>query len=289
VDLRLVNKRVIESLVKCGAFDSLGAGRSPLVAALDQAMEAAAAALRGRARGQASLLDMLAGDPAQATAPALPDIPEWSPAQRLAAEREILGFYVTGHPLSEYETIRKRYATAATDELANLRDKQAVNLCGIVTAVKEIATKNGDRMAFVTLEDLRGSVEAIAFPDLYRTAMLHLVKDNPVLVKGQVDIGEDVAKLLLTDVRPLSDHAAPSNEELEIALRPEALSGDVLRQIRTAAAGFRGPVPLRLRLYLDPRTAVVIEADEGVSVMPAPEFIAAVEKIAGPGSVVVTR
>jgi DNA polymerase-3 subunit alpha len=232
---------------------------------------------------------MLGGDPAQAKTTHLADVPEWSHAQRLHAEREILGFYITGHPLSEYEAIRARHATATTDELASLRDRQTVSLFGVVTAVKEIATKNGDRMAFVTVEDLRGSVEAIAFPDLYRSKMLFLVKDNPVLVKGQVDVGEDVAKLLLTDVQPLSDLQGQPEGELTIAVRPEALSGEVLRQIRTAAAHFKGPVPLRLRLHLDPATAVVIEAGEGVSVTPGPEFVAAVEKIAGPGSVVVMR
>ncbi|MFQ5960254.1 MAG: DNA polymerase III subunit alpha [Candidatus Methylomirabilales bacterium] len=287
VDLRLVNKRVIESLIKCGAFDSLGSRRSQLMANVDRAMEAASAVQRDRAKGQVSLLEMWGGMAAQTTAPELHDIPEWSHAQRLTAEREILGFYITGHPLSEYETLCKRYATAASDELTNLRDKETVNLCGIITSVKEISTKNGDRMAFVTLEDLRGSVELIAFPDLYRSKMLHLIKDNPVLVRGQVDIGEEVAKLLLTDVQPLSDLQGKAAGRLEIAVPAETLSGEVLRQIHTTAANFRGTVPLRLRVYLAPGTAVVIEAGEGLHVQPTPEFISQVEKIVGSGSVAV--
>ena len=289
VDLRLVNKRVVESLIKCGAFDSLGYRRSQLMATVDQAMDAASALLRDRAKGQVSLLEMLGGTASQAKSYEMHDIPEWSHAQRLTAEREILGFYVTGHPLSEYEALRKRYATTTTDELSGLRDKETVSLFGIVTAVKEISTKNGDRMAFVTLEDLRGSVELIAFPDLYKSKMLYLIKDSPVLVRGQVDIGEEVIKLLLTDVQPLSDLEGKPEGELEIVLPIEALSGEVLRQIRTAAANFRGPIPLRLRLHLDQETAVVIEAGEGLRVRPAPEFISEVEKIAGSGSVVVTR
>ncbi|MFQ5881454.1 MAG: DNA polymerase III subunit alpha [Candidatus Methylomirabilales bacterium] len=289
VDLRLVNKRVIESLIKCGAFDSLGYRRSQLMATVDQAMEAASAVLRDRAKGQCSLLDVLGGGVSPAEASDVPDIPEWPHAQRLTAEREILGFYVTGHPLAEYEALRKRHATATTDELSSMRDKQTVSLCGIITAVKEISTKNGDRMAFVTLEDLRGSVEMIAFPDLYKAKMLYLVKDTPVLVKGQVDIGEEVVKLLLTDVQPLSDLQGEPTGEVEILLREEALSGEVLRQIRSAAANFKGTVPLRLRLHLDRERAVVIEAEEGLQVRPVAELISQVEKIAGPGSVAVTR
>ncbi len=289
VDLRLVNKRVIESLVKCGAFDSLGCRRSQLMAMVDQAMESASAVHRDRAKGQVSLLDVLGGELSQAVTPQIPEIPEWPHAQRLTAEREILGFYVTGHPLSEYETLATQYATATTDGLFSLRDKETVSLCGIVTAVKEISTKNGDRMAFVTLEDLRGSVESIAFPDLYKSKMLFLVKDNPVLVRGQVDIGEEVVKLLLSDVQPLDDLQEKPAAEVEIALRPETLSMEVLRQIRSTAADFRGPVPLRIRLHTDGQTAVVIEASEALRVMPLPAFLSRVEDIVGPGSVVVTR
>jgi DNA polymerase-3 subunit alpha len=289
IDLRLVNKRVIESLVKCGAFDSLGCRRSQLMAMVDQAMEFASAVHRDRAKGQVSLLDVLGGELSQAVTPQIPEIPEWPHAQRLTAEREILGFYVTGHPLSEYETLATQYATATTDGLLSLRDKETVSLCGIVTAVKEISTKNGDRMAFVTLEDLRGSVESIAFPDLYKSKMLFLVKDNPVLVRGQVDIGEEVVKLLLSDVQPLDDLQEKPAVEVEIALRPETLSVEVLRQIRSTAADFRGPVPLRIRLHTDGQTAVVIEASEALRVTPLPAFLSRVEDIVGPGSVVVTR
>jgi len=287
VDHRLVNKRVIESLIKCGAFDSLGYRRSQLMAAVDQAMEAASVLLRDRAKGQVSLLEMLEGGAGRAKTPQLHDMPEWSHAQRLTAEREIIGFYITGHPLSEYEALRKRHATATTEELGSLRDKEMVTLCAIITAVKEIATKSGDRMAFVTLEDLQGSVESIAFPDLYRGRMLYFVKDNPVLVKGQVDIGEEAVKLLLTDVQPLSDLQGEPEGEMEITLRAEALSGEILRQIRTTVEDFRGPVPLRIRLHLDRATAVVVEAGEGLSVRPVPELVSAVEKIAGPGSVAI--
>jgi len=286
VDLRLVNKRVIESLIKCGAFDSLGFRRSQLMATVDQAMEGAAAVHRDRAQGQVSLLDVLGGGLSQVRTLQMPEIPEWPHAQRLTAEREILGFYVTGHPLSEYEALARQYATATTDGLSNLRDRETVTLCGVVTAVKEISTKTGDRMAFVTLEDLRGSAELIAFPDLYKSKMLLLVKDNPVLIKGQVDVGEEAVKILLSEVQPLDDLQEKPMTELEIALRPETLSTEVLQQIREAAAQFKGPFPLRFRLHLDRRTTVVIEASESLRVSPLPAFLSQVENIVGPGSVV---
>ena len=285
VDLRLVNKRVIESLIKCGAFDSLGCRRSQLMAAVDQAMETASAAQRDRAKGQVSLLDILGGGTDRAVRPRLPDIPEWSHMQRLGAERETLGFYLTGHPLAEYEALCRRYTTTTTDELVSLKDKETVRICGIVTAVKEVSTKNGDRMAFVTIEDLRSSVEAIAFPDLYRTKMLHLVKENPVLVRGQVDVGEEAVKLLLTDVQPLNGLREEPKVGVEILLREEVLSVEILRRIYSVASHFKGEATLKLRLYLDQETTVVIEAGEELRVQPDEGFIFEMEKITGPGTV----
>jgi len=207
VDLQLANKRVLESLIKCGAFDSLGLRRAQLLAVLDKAMEAGQGAQRDRKHGQVSLLDVFAapGGGAKAPVPPAPDVPEFGRADLLRAEKETLGFYITGHPLAEYAEVLRRHASATTEDLPSRRDKETVTLGAIVSAVKEISTKGGDRMAFITLEDTAGSVEAIAFPELYRSNMLNLVKDSAVLVKGQLDVGEDITKILLNEVRPLAE------------------------------------------------------------------------------------
>ena len=272
VDLRLVNKRVIESLVKCGAFDSLGARRAQLAAVVDKAMEAAASAQRDRAHGQGSLLDVLsASGTSRREAPPLPALAEWDRSQLLTAEKETLGFYITGHPLSEHRATLDKYATATTESLPSLPDKSTARLGAIVTAVKEISTKSGDRMAFVTLEDLNGTVESVVFPDVYRSSMLHLAKDSAVLVKGQVDIGEDgVAKLLVSEVRPLvlaGNGAAPL---AEVTLSAANATPEGLRQLETILKAHPGSSPLRLNLQLPeggqvtiaPAASLTVTADE---------------------------
>jgi DNA polymerase-3 subunit alpha len=272
VDLRLVNKRVIESLVKCGAFDSLGARRAQLAAVVDKAMEAAASAQRDRAHGQGSLLDVLsASGTSRREAPPLPALAEWDRSQLLTAEKETLGFYITGHPLSEHRATLDKYATATTESLPSLPDKSTARLGAIVTAVKEISTKSGDRMAFVTLEDLNGTVESVVFPDVYRSSMLHLAKDSAVLVKGQVDIGEDgVAKLLVSEVRPLvlaGNGAAPL---AEVTLPAANATPEGLRQLKTILKAHPGSSPLRLNLQLPeggqvtiaPAVSLTVTADE---------------------------
>ena len=308
VDLQLVNKRVLESLIKCGAFDSLGLRRAQLLAVVDKAMEAGQSAQRDRRQGQVSLLDVLGGPggAAKAPVPAPPEVPEFSRADLLRAEKETLGFYITGHPLAEYGAALRRHATATTEELPNRRDKDTVTLGAIVSAVKEISTKSGDRMAFITLEDTAGSVEAIAFPELYRQNMLHLVKDAAVLVKGQLDVGDEIVKLLLSEVRPLADLGlengpAPPGAEVgpgqghgngrgrngngappvEVSVPEAACTPETLRALRAVAVQHPGPSPLRLRLQV-PGGPVTIAASSKYSVSNTEAFRAAVEAQLGP-------
>jgi DNA polymerase-3 subunit alpha len=287
-DLRLVNKRVIESLIKCGAFDSLGARRAQLMAVVDKAMEAASAAQRDRAHGQVSLLDVLSSTGAvRREAPALPDVPEWDRPQLLAGEKETLGFYITGHPLAEHRGLIARHTSVTTEDLASLPDKSTVKLGAIVTAVKEISTKNGDRMAFVTLEDMQGSVEAVVFPDLYRSSMLHLAKDSAVLVKGQVDIGEETVKLLLSEVQPLALSGNGGLPLVEVTLAGDSASSVGLRRLKALLEMHPGSSPLRLHLQLPEGGQVTIAPASSLTVAADDSLRQELEEAFGPGCVTV--
>ncbi|MBF8298551.1 MAG: dnaE, partial [candidate division NC10 bacterium] len=287
VDLRLLNKRVLESLIKSGALDPLGR-RAQLMAVVDRAMEAAASSQRGRVMGQVSLLDALESKGASGRQdPALPAIPEWSRNQRLAAEKETLGFYITGHPLADFREIIARQASVTTDRLPSCRDKELVKLCAIVAALKEITTKNGERMAFVTLEDLAGTVEAIVFPELYKANMLHLVKDAPLLVKGQVDIGEETVKLLLTDIKPLSVLTGNGASVVEIIIEEAQLSVERLEELKALLSRFPGTASLRLHLGVAPGARVTIDASPGMTVTPNESLKQEVEALLGPGTMTV--
>jgi DNA polymerase-3 subunit alpha len=270
VDLRLVNKRVLEALIKCGAFDSLKARRSQLMAVLDKAMEAAASTQRDRAHGQVSLLDVLSSSgAARRDSPALPDVPEWDRLQLLATEKETLGFYITGHPLAEHRGLLAKYATSTTEELPGLQDKSTARVGAIVTAVKEISTKSGDRMAFVTLEDLAGTVEAVVFPDVYRSSMLHLAKDSAVLVKGQVDIGEDgTAKLLVSEIRPLAISGNGGTPLVEVTLSGAAATPEALGRLDAILRAHPGNAAWRLHLQLPDGKRVTIAPAASRSVAP---------------------
>src|SRR5204863_337041 len=181
VDLRLVNRRVLESLIKAGAFDSLGLSRAHLLATADAALEGGQRKQRDRAEGQASFFDLLpAGAPAPSAA-ATETTPEWEPDQRLAFEKEVLGFYVSGHPLARFRSVVESLGLTTTAELAAKGHAARVLLFGHAAGLKETSTKSGNRMAFFTLEDMDGTVEVTVFPEPYRAAAACLHSREPLL------------------------------------------------------------------------------------------------------------
>src|SRR2546430_2019285 len=209
VDLRLVNRRVVESLIKAGAFDSLGLTRAHLVATTDTALESGQRQQRDRAEGQGSFFEILPAAPVRATAPAH-ITPEWETDQRLAFEKEVLGFYISGHPLARYRGVVEPLGITTSADLAAKGHGARVILFGLANGLKETSTKGGNRMAFFTLEDMEGTVEVTVFPEPFKTAAACLRSDEAVLVRGRVDDGDKGRVVLAEDVRLLEQALAES-------------------------------------------------------------------------------
>ncbi len=195
VDPRKINKRVVESLIKCGAFDSLGHKRSQLMASYEEIMELAQRLRKEKSSGQGSIFDQLdQRDGLNADPPHpsfMPAVPEWDHKELLAYEKETLGFYVTGHPLSRFAGQLSLVTNADAVTILDKNDKDEVAVCGIVSHIREVTTKKKDVMAYVTLEDLKGSLTVIFFADVYKRAYPLLHGEDPVLVRGVVDVSEE--------------------------------------------------------------------------------------------------
>ena len=224
VDPRAVNRRVLESLIKAGALDSLGMPRAQLLQLLDEAMEAAQRVQRARASGQTGLFD-LSGEtaPAEAAAPAGP-VEEFSREELLAMEKEMLGLYISDHPLRHVHATLAARINVALNQLLELPDKTPVTVGGLITAVKRTTTKGGSAMAFVTLEDLTGSCEVIIFPRAYEQVHFLLKRDAVLVVRGKVDVMEQQAKILADRVMTLEE--ADEVEPLPLLHPPGALNGE---------------------------------------------------------------
>jgi DNA polymerase-3 subunit alpha len=204
VDSHAANRRVLESLVKAGALDSLGAPRAQMLQTLDDAMEAAQLVQRARASGQTGLFDVAEGATPVEESPTAP-VEEFSKEELLAMEKEMLGLYISDHPLRHVHDVMATRINASLSRLVDLPDKTLVTVGGIVTAVKRATTRGGSAMAFVTLEDLTGSCEVIIFPKTYEQVHFLLKRDAVIVVRGKVDIAEQQAKLLADRVLTLED------------------------------------------------------------------------------------
>jgi DNA polymerase-3 subunit alpha len=296
VDLRLVNRRVIESLIKAGAFDALGLPRAHLLAQCDLALEAGQRQQRDRAEGQASFFDLLpAPAPAPRTAePATPIVPEWDDDQRLAYEKEVLGFYVSGHPLARFEGVTESLGVTSSAELANRGHGARVTLFGHVAALKETATRSGNRMAFLTLEDMAGTVEVTVFPEPYKVAAPFLRSRDPVVVRGRVDDGDKGRVVLAEEVRLLEQSLAagggrPRNGGEPSACRVRVRTGEDtterLAAVRRLCEEHPGGVPVFVHVLLS-STEVVVRA-RGVSVDASKDLVGKLEALLGAGTAVI--
>jgi DNA polymerase-3 subunit alpha len=287
VDLRKVNKRMLEGLIKAGAFDSTRAKRSQLMAVLDQAVEDGAAAQRERDQGQTSIFGAdLSGHETvpHGALPSLPDMPEWDQAQRLKFERELTGFYITAHPLTRYEASIKTLSTATTGGLAELSDGKEVKLCGIITTVKTMLTKKGDRMAYLTLEDLQGTVEVIVFPDLYKSAGALIAPERVIRLTGTVDRGDKGTKLRGSKIEPLADAQAQTVKRVLIRLsdRPEAK--DQLPRLRDVLLRHPGATSVALTVLMDPSMEADTAPLPNLTVTASEHLVADVEEVLGKGA-----
>ena len=298
VDLRLVNRRVMESLIKAGAFDSLEHTRAGLLASLDQAMEAGQRRQRDREEGQVSLFEALGAAPAPAPRAAAASVPEWPAEERLGYEKEVLGFYLSGHPLEQYREVGGRLGATTAAELFARSVGARVLLLGQVSAVTENSTKSGNRMAFATLDLVDGSVPLTIFPEPYRGCAVALKHRGPVLVRGRLDDSDKGRVVLVEEVKLLEEvstlgtrgggNGNGDTQALACRIRITANGGDtdaLFAGVRGICGAHPGATPLFVHVLL-PEHEVVIRV-KALSVAPAPEMAAEIEALLGPGSMLV--
>ena len=198
IDLRKVNKKVLESLIKCGAFDSIESGRRHVMEGFEGVVEFAQKKNAERLSGQLNLFDQ--ADSVDDMEPQLPDMPEWEHDELLSYEKETLGFYLTGHPLSRYEDALKLIVNATAETIGDKKDGTLVSIAGIVSNVREVTTRKKEMMAYVTVEDMKGGMTVIVFPELYRSVMDLIKGDDPIFVTGKIDAGEEGSKVIASEI-----------------------------------------------------------------------------------------
>jgi DNA polymerase-3 subunit alpha len=288
VDLRLLNKRVLESLVKSGAMDSLGR-RAQLMAVLDKAIDRAAKTQRDAESGQHGLFGVFQQEEASSNNDRLPDTPDWDEHTRLAAEKEILGFFITGHPLEKYKDKLQDLRALSTSDIAAVKSStgkdENITTAGIITGLKVLKSKKGDFYAQGTLEDMEGSVEMIVFPEAYRKLGDKVKLEVPVLVRGGLRIEEGAnPKLTANEIMPLEDAKVPLPRSLRIRIPVETASESTVDDLHLLCSQSKGEAKVLFDVERQGDFMVVMEA-EGYNVLPDRSFMARVEELCGRGAV----
>ena len=276
VDLSKVNKRVVEALIKCGSMNGFGLRRSQLLAIMDPALEAAASEQRDRITGQLGLFGE--EDIASANTIPIPNLPEIPKAEILRLERELIGFYVTGHPLDAYRNALRRLTPLIRCTEENYKDGERIAVGGIITDLRLRSTKNGDRMASFVLEDLTGSLTVIAFPRAYAASRANIDKDRIVMIQGILKLDEEQARIFANRVEPLQEAA----KEVHLHIGPGKNTQAVQQQLGGIFAAFHGKNPVYLHVA---DTKKVIRTNPRFWVdLDAPGFADAIERVLGKGS-----
>jgi DNA polymerase III alpha subunit len=280
VDMKGCNKRCIESLIKAGAFDSTGAHRAQLLAALDEAVERANRMQKEKASGQISLFAMMTsgGDEPVMTIPkpALPTVPRLAKDEELQMEKELIGVYVSGHPLQAFGPKLNFYSTHMLATAEEIADGTTVVVGGLLTATRKAMTKKGLPMMSGMVEDLTGSIEVVFFPEAYEKNWQLLNNDAKLLVTGKVSNKEDELKILASGVKPLAHLSL-----LHLTL-PQDIEGGAVLGLRNVISKHKGDVPLIIHF---PHLPEVVLAGEQFRVDPNDTLLFELRKLLGVGSV----
>ncbi|MBM4147981.1 MAG: DNA polymerase III subunit alpha [Lentisphaerae bacterium] len=282
VDGTLLNRKALESLARCGACDSLGAHRARLFNGIEQVMARAAAATRDREAGQASLFDLMG--PSEGVAFELPETPKWHESELLSAEKDLLGVYMSGHPLSKFSCLMRRYGFTSSAEILREDGPEQVRFGGIVSKLDRRVAKESQRYyARMELEDLEGCVEAMAFPDTYDQCSGVLQQDAAVVVCGDVR-RTDKASIVAREIYPLSESPRLFAKALHIKIPAVGSDGERMEELRSLLKKHPGDVKVVICLVFPSNAKVFVETHRSFEVLPDEDLIHGIERILGKDS-----
>ena len=263
-----LNRRVVESLIKAGAFDRMGYRRSQLIQVFEKVLDSIAESRRKNVEGQLDLFGMAAGEDAPPAETPLPDIPEFTAAERMFMEKETTGLYLSGHPMADYRALARQAGAvpihtiledfSAEDGPVRFADGQSITIAGIVTASRTRTTKNNTLMAYVTIEDELASRELLCFSRVIDQCGSYMQVNTPVLVKGRLSVRDEKAPQIMCDsLYPLESGLPPAAEqpsrrptqrESTIYLRFPSADSPAFRHIKLVMTMFEGSTPVKIRL-----------------------------------------
>ncbi|MGA2410911.1 MAG: DNA polymerase III subunit alpha [Candidatus Binataceae bacterium] len=283
VGTAIVNRRVLEALIKSGVFAFTGVPRATLAAQIDDALKITQRAESDAARNQIGLFGKANSLPS--LPPPREAVTDWPQKEMLKYEKETLGFYITAHPLDKYDRELRRIGNLTTADLASAPDGSQVRLAGVVQAVKLKNNKSGKRYATFSLEDREGAVECIVWPEAYQKYEAVIMGDEPVAAKGKLDVDDERAQIIVDELRPLGSALTDAVREVRISAPRDRLANGEMDQLKDLLRRYSGTSVTYLHLGLDGGNEAVFLLGDGYRVAPSEAFVAEVEQLIAPNAV----
>jgi DNA polymerase-3 subunit alpha len=272
VDGRTVNRRVLEAFIKTGACDTFGATRATMFAQIERSLSRAASIQSDKQKGQSSLFGALEDKSTSAMPETISNLPEWPQHELLAHEKELLGFYVTGHPLTPLAPLLQKYSLHTTAQLATVANRSMTRIGGMIAAVSHgVSKKSGKPYSMVTLEDLEGSVQLLVMNDYDKFRPL-LEANKAILVVGEVSTGEDKPKIFPQEIMPLGDAAKKYTKQVHLRLPMAHLKPEDMERVQQLTAAHAGKCPLFLCFLRPEGGTIFVEANARFGVTPSLEL-----------------
>ena len=288
VDPQQCNRATIETLVKSGAFDSFGSDRAPLMAGIDRAMQSGASVLADKRSGQKGLFDDV-DEPDEQSGADLPEVPEFEEKEKLSMEKEVLGFYLSSHPLAEYESVLRTYCTHSSKTLGNLEHRTEIVVGGMLAAIKFSHTKNPkpgapSKYAMWDLEDLDGITRCILWPEQFAQFGSLVEADAIVGLRAAVDRrpGAEEVNLIINEVFPIAEMQTRFTSGVTLVVDEQKHGEEGLKKLREILRMYDGDKPLRLQLLLADGGGVTLDSQRRVR-LDDPELRRRVEELLGAG------
>jgi DNA polymerase-3 subunit alpha len=290
VDLRQVNRATTEALIKCGAFASTGANRAQLQNVLDRAIEMGQQTQQDRRSGQMSMFGApaVAGDGKRMGADVLPEVEEYKNAELLKFEKEVLGFYITSHPLTEHQSALEHFSTDSTRSAVNRSEGSEITIGGMISRVKKSVTKNGRSagmtMAMITLEDLEGQIDGVVFAENFTEIQKRgsiIEPEKIVFMRGKVDKRRETPSIIVSDMIPIEQAAGKLTTALLLTLDPPRQSVQTLEQLKPLLESSRGGTPVFVQVPANGSQLATVRLDNSLFIRPTDELAEGLRRLLG--------
>src|SRR4029077_12503961 len=287
IDTRLLNKRVLESLVRSGAMDGLGAHRAQMIAVIDGVMDRSQKLQRAREAGQHGLFGGAAATATPMPPEELPEVPEWPEHELLAAEYATVGFYISGHPLDKYAGRLKDLSAIELATIEGKRNGEDIVVAGIIVQSRPMRSRRGARWAILSLQDRTGVIDALVFPEAFQKLEPLLKAATPLLVKARVAVEDVGTRLIVSDARVLDQVTDRPPSLLRVRVDLNALDTGALDRLQDLFSRRPGRCRVAFELVKDDGTEATLEA--GSAVQADLELVERVREICGTDSVAVVQ